>query len=165
MVEITRQDVEEFLFFEARLLDEWRLEEWLGLFTEDGRYLVPPCDLEPSEAARADPQDTLFLIADDRRRIGARVRRLLSKHAHAENPHSRTRRLITNVGIVGRLGDEVRVQANFLVYRLRYGQVDPYIGHYEYVLVAGDGGLRIRERKAVLDLESLGAAGTISGIL
>ena len=32
---ITREQVEDFMFLEAEMLDEWRLKEWLGLFTAD----------------------------------------------------------------------------------------------------------------------------------
>ena len=38
----TRYEVEELFFKEAALLDEWRLEEWLELLTEDATYHVPP---------------------------------------------------------------------------------------------------------------------------
>jgi p-cumate 2,3-dioxygenase beta subunit len=39
-----RQEVEDFLFREAELLDNWQLDEWLALFTEDARYVVPATD-------------------------------------------------------------------------------------------------------------------------
>ena len=32
---LTRSEVEDFLYAEAELLDEWRLPEWLDLFTDD----------------------------------------------------------------------------------------------------------------------------------
>ena len=40
-----REEVEDFLYQEAELLDEWRLDEWAALFTEDARYVVPTTDL------------------------------------------------------------------------------------------------------------------------
>ena len=40
-VALTRQDAEDFIYYENRLLDEWRLEEWNALFTaEGGRYYI-----------------------------------------------------------------------------------------------------------------------------
>lgn len=39
---LTRTEAEDFLFREARLLDEWQLVEWSELFEPDGEYLVPP---------------------------------------------------------------------------------------------------------------------------
>ncbi len=35
------QEIEEFLYHEAELLDERRYEEWLDLLTEDVRYWMP----------------------------------------------------------------------------------------------------------------------------
>lgn len=92
---VTRAEVEAFLYHEAALLDAWRLEEWLGLLTDDVRYLVPPTD-----APDGDPASTLFLVADDAARVRSRVAQLLGKSAWAENPRSRTRRLLANVCIL-----------------------------------------------------------------
>ena len=41
----SRQEVEDLLYKEAALLDEWRLEEWLELLTDDAVYEVPPTDV------------------------------------------------------------------------------------------------------------------------
>src|ERR671922_370110 len=94
-VEVTREQVEDFLYHEAALLDAWRLDEWLALLTPDATYRVPSNDQPES-----DPRAALFTIADDIRRIRARVARLKDPHAHAEFPPSRTRRMISNVRIV-----------------------------------------------------------------
>src|SRR5215831_14286771 len=112
--QVTRQQVEDFLYHEAALLDDWKLDEWLTLLTDDATYRVPSND-RPD----ADPANTLFTIADDIERIRGRVTRLKDKNAHAEFPRSRTRRLISNVRIVGRSAGELRVEANFVVYRFR----------------------------------------------
>ena len=158
---ITRAEVEEFFFREAALLDDWRLDEWLALLTEDARYEVPSND-QPD----ADPGGTLFTIADDMDRIRGRITRLKDKDAHAEFPRSRTRRLISNVRIVGRNASELRVEANFVVYRFRRDEsVREYVGRYRYVLRAGRGGLRIARRQAVLDAMELGSMGLVSFIL
>jgi p-cumate 2,3-dioxygenase beta subunit len=157
---VTREQIEDFLYHEAALLDEWRLNEWLELLTEDATYYVPSTD-----APDADPRTTLFLIADDAVRIRSRVKQLLGKSAHAETPRSRTRRLISNVRIREANGDNIRITANFVVYRMRLEQVDTYVGRYEYKLVQQNGQLKIRERKAILDLEALRPQGKVSIIL
>jgi p-cumate 2,3-dioxygenase beta subunit len=123
-VGVDRHEIEEFLYHEAALLDEWRLDDWLALFTEDARYVVPSTDLPKS-----DPSDTLCLIDDDIVRLRGRVTRLNSRHAYREFPWSRTRRLVSNVRITAVEGDDVCVSAAFLVYRVRHGQVDPFMGH------------------------------------
>ncbi|MGH7916114.1 MAG: aromatic-ring-hydroxylating dioxygenase subunit beta [Candidatus Binataceae bacterium] len=156
----TRAEVEEFLYAEAALLDEWRLEEWLELLTEDATYQIPPTD-NPDGA----PDNTLFIIADDMLRIRSRVKQLLGRFAWAENPHSRTRRMISNVRIVADDGTAIRAAANFVVYRMRYELVDTYVGRYEYELVRRGGAVKIRRRKAILDLEALRPHGKVSFIL
>ncbi len=166
---VTRAAVEDFLYAEADLLDNWQLEEWAALFTDDGQYWVPSTDAPPD----ADPRQTLFLIYDDRHRIGERAKRLLKKSAHAEFPHSRTRHLISNVRLHAagnglREGD-VRVTCNFVVYRSKNGVNDIYPGHSIYDLVP-DGGafripFRIRLKRAVLDVDTLRPQGKVSIVL
>lgn len=151
--------VNEFLFHEARLLDEWRLDEWLGLFVSEAQYLVPTTD-----AVEGSPQNTLFLVDDDLPRLRARVERLKSRWAHREFPWSRTRRLITNVQLVGRDGDDIYVDANFLVYRIRR-TTDVFVGTYRHTLREVDGDLRFVLRRAALDLEALDPHATVSIIL
>src|SRR5258706_11247375 len=111
---MTRAEVEDFLYREAALLDEWRLDEWLQLLTDDARYRVPSND-----APEGDPAGTLFTIADDMQRLRGRVRRLQDPNSHAEFPHSPTRRLVTKLRIVQHGSEELRVEANFAVYRFR----------------------------------------------
>jgi len=157
---VTRDEAEEFLVREAKLLDEWRLDEWLNLFAADATYLVPALDLPLSE-----PRQALFLIADDRRRLESRVKQLLGPSAWAERPHSRTRRFITNVLVTPLESGAYRLEANFAVWRFRNEKVDTYVGRYDHELVRGEKGLLLRVRKAILDHESLRPHGSISFIL
>lgn len=157
---LTRADVEDFLYAEAAILDEWRLEEWLDLFTIDCLYEVPAPDC-PTE----DPGDTFSFVHDRRPMLEQRVIRLTKPTAHAEYPHSRTRRLITNVRITSRTDDQIRAAANFAVFRSRGGIEVTYVGRYEYTFEASIDGLKIRHRKAILDQEVLDPHGKISIIL
>jgi p-cumate 2,3-dioxygenase subunit beta len=154
-----RLDVEEFLYAEAALLDAWRLDEWLALFTADARYEVPSTDRPSGEPATA-----LMLISDTRAMIAARVKRLNSRKAHREFPWSRTRRIIGNVRVLSQAGEEVQATANFAVYRSRR-DVHVYMGQYRYRLVRDGDTFKIRFRRAELDVETLDAHGTLSIIL
>jgi p-cumate 2,3-dioxygenase subunit beta len=155
-----RHEVEDFLYAEAALLDDWRLEEWLALLTDDAMYIVPATD-----ARDADPATTLSIIADDAQRVRARAEQLLGKHAWAENPPSRTRRLITNVRIRRADASTIEATANFAVYRFRGEVAETFVGRYEYTLVRRPDGLKIQLRKAILDLEALRPHGKLSIIL
>jgi p-cumate 2,3-dioxygenase beta subunit len=155
-----RAEVEDFLYFEAELLDAWRLDDWLGLMAQDGSYFVPPND-KPD----ADHHDTLFTIADDMVRLKERIIRLKDPSCHVEYPPSRTRRLIANVR-AREENDEIRVRANFVIYRYRRnGDVRVFVGEYRHTLARRDGALTFKERRAVLDAEELGQLGSVSFIL
>jgi p-cumate 2,3-dioxygenase beta subunit len=159
--QVTRQQVEDFLYEEAALLDAWRLDDWLALMTDDAVYRVPSND-RPD----ADPKDALFIVADDINRIRARVARLKKKDAHAEDPRSRTRRLLTNVRILERNGAALKVEANFSVTRFRRNDgIRTYIGHYRYELRVDGPRLKIAKREAVIDSMELGSLGSVSFIL
>ena len=156
---MSRAEVEDFLFHEASLLDAWKLDEWLELLTDDATYRVPSNDQPES-----DPKSALFTIADDIRRIRARVTRLQDPHAHAESPRSRTRRMISNVRIVEE--KPLIVEANFVIYRFRGNEdVRQYVGRYRHTLERRDGKLKIKSREAILDAMELGSLGTVSFIL
>ena len=157
---MTRAEAEDFLYHEAALLDAWQLDEWLALLTEDARYLVPSND-----APEGDPASTLYTIADDIHRIRGRVTRLKDPNAHVEFPHSRTRRMISNVRVI-EAGGDVQVEANFVVHRFRRNeQVSQFVGRYRYTLRKVGGKTRIARREAILDAQELGSLGAVSFIL
>lgn len=160
MSALTRAEAEDFLYAEAALLDEWKLNEWLELMTEDIHYYVPPTDEPDGEAT-----DTLFIVADNAERLKARVHQLTHPGAWAESPPSRTRRMISNVRIHESNGDEHKVGANFIVYRIRNAKTDAYVGRYEHVLVKNGSGIKIRERRSILDHEALRPHGKVSIII
>jgi p-cumate 2,3-dioxygenase beta subunit len=158
---VTRAQVEDFLYHEAALLDEWRLDEWQELLTDDACYYVPSNDQPESDHRRA-----LFLIADDRERIRQRIIRVQDPNCHAEYPKSRTRRMIGNVRIVAVEGDLISVAANFVCYRFRrYERVREYVGAYRYLLHRSGDGFRIKERRVLIDAHELGGLGSVSFIL
>ena len=157
----TRGEVEDLFYREAELLDAWKLDEWLGLLTDDAVYHVPPNDLPDS-----DPRFTLFIIADDMVRLKERIIRLKDPNCHAEYPHSRTRRLVSNVRISDVDGDSAIATANFLVYRHRRHEAPRvFAGYYRYRLRRVGSELKIAVRRAVLDAEELGPLGAVSFIL
>lgn len=110
---LTRQDAEDFLYREAALLDEGRLDDWLGLFTDDARYRLPI-------ASQDDPLEPA-LVDDDRERLAERVFRLTSTQAHAQLPPSQTVHDVHNVQVEDLSEREVRVRCNLTVHELRVG--------------------------------------------
>jgi len=151
-----RCNVEDFLYFEAELLDDRKLREWLDLLTDDVRYWMPirHNPLERSE----DLSDELakpgegYYFDDDKKSLRIRVERVYSKTAWAEIPPSRTRHLISNIRVKKDDGSEIEVHANFLVYRTRMEtDQDIFVGMRQDVLRRINGGFKIAKRTIILD--------------
>jgi p-cumate 2,3-dioxygenase beta subunit len=158
---VTRAEVEDFLYYEAALLDEWKLDEWEALLTDDAGYYVPPND-----QLEGDHRKTLFIVADDRERIRQRIIRIKDPNCHAEYPKSRTRRMISNVRILAVDGDLITVSANFVCYRFRrYERIREYVGAYRHVLRRAADSFRIKERRVLIEAHELGSLGSVSFIL
>lgn len=155
-----RARIEDFLYAEAALLDGWQLDSWYELFTEDSRYVVPALD-RPD----LDPSSSLTLIDDSNDRLNGRIVRLKSRRAHREFPWSVTRRIIGNVRVAIRDDGDLGVDANFIVNRFRKEETHTFVGRYEYVLVDGPDGLRIRRKYCYLDNERLSPHGSLSILL
>lgn len=130
---------EQFLTHEARLLDEARFDEWLGLFTPDAWYWVP---IEPDQK---NPHDTVSLIYDDRRLLETRVRRLASPRIYSQEPRSRTSRIVANVTIeeTDPDGSGCTVRSKFLTLEYRREGQRSFGGTTFHRLVLLDGQLRI----------------------
>ncbi|HEY5855681.1 MAG TPA: aromatic-ring-hydroxylating dioxygenase subunit beta [Aldersonia sp.] len=154
-------EVEQFLYHEADLLDSWRLPEWVELFAANGVYLIPATD-KPD----GDPARDLFLVQDDRFLLEQRINSLMRRSAHAEYPHSRTRRVISNVRVSEDGNGRLEISANFAVFRMRSATVDTYVGHYDHVVERDSRGeFRYVVRRSTLDLDALRPHGKVSIIL
>lgn len=154
----TRAELEDFLFLEAALLDNWQLDEWLALFAPGARYFVPPAGADDD----ADPATTLFYVADDYHRLCERVKRLNKRTAHAEFPRSRCRRMVSNVRLLK--GDATRftVTSNYVTWRSKLGVTDTFFGHHLYDMTRVAGQLRILSKKTFLDQDDIRDQGKVS---
>lgn len=157
---VTRAEVEDFLFHEADLLDRWQLDDWFALMAEDSVYEIPTNDWQGWTVLEGG-----YFKSDDYGLIKARVKRLKSRKAHAENPHSRTQRMISNVILGERVGDLLEIRANFIVHRFRDETTQSYVGRYEHLLEVTETGFLIRRRRAVLTNEVMAAGARLSFIL
>lgn len=159
---VERAEVEDFLYEEARILEAFDLEKWLTLFEDGAHYQIPTTNA-PEDP---DPRRHQFFIADDWDLLNARVTRLLSKNAHAENPRSGTHRVISNVALAPTDDDDaIEVRASFIIHRIRDGRVDPYLGTYHHLIAVTADGLKFRRRRSVLAYEQLRPGGRLSFIL
>ena len=161
MAEEVLREVEQFLYREARLLDERRFREWLELFTDDVRYRMtgrsnryPSASKAIAPLASARGVDEGLAILDETKvTLGGRIARLETGMAWAEDPPSRTRHIISNIEVAPGEGmSEITVYSNFVVYRNRSErEEDFYVGARQDVLRRVDGTWKIADRKLVLD--------------
>ena len=153
----TREEVLDFLYREAELLDTGRLEDWLALLTDDIQYRMP-VRLTRERTSPTDRSDEMHFFWDDRATIELRIRRLRTDFAWAEDPPSRTRHFVSNVRIALAAGpDELDVRAYVLVYRNR-GDNNSYeliSGERHDVLRRIAGGWRLARREVIIDQASL----------
>ena len=146
--------VEQFYFAEAAALDEWRYEDWVALFTDDARYWMPVRRTRTvNELSQEFSQPGGVAFFDDTKDIlQARVRKLKTGLAWAEDPPSRTRRLLTNVRILGDEGGDLKVSCNFQVFRSRLdSEEESWVGRREDLLRPIGEDFRIARRAIFLE--------------
>lgn len=141
---VDRQDIENFLYREARLIDDEKFEEWLDLFAEDALYWAP-CNRYD-----IDPNTEVSLIYDDKARMNDRVWRLRSGLAYSQEPPSRLRHMLSNVEILASDGDTVSVSSNFAIFEVRKSVQKAFAGRVEHRLRREDGGWKIAFKKVEL---------------
>ena len=141
---VDRQQVEQFIYHEADLMDEHRYDEWLALWTDDALYWVP------SGRDDIDPKREISLIYDDRVRLQVRITRLKSGFAHAQEPKSRMRRVVSNIVTQEVENGDVVVFSNFLLTELRRGKQDIFAGRTIHRLRPDNGSFRLASKKVLL---------------
>jgi 3-phenylpropionate/cinnamic acid dioxygenase small subunit len=150
-----QQEVQDFLFLEARLLDERRLTEWLDLMAEELHYFMPirrnvkfgDWDLEFS-----DPESEISYFDEGKDILTGRVRQINTGVHWAEEPVSRFEHLITNVEVVKADEDEILVCSKFFCYQNRLAdEVNHFVGRrYDTLKRDPETTFKIVKRKIIL---------------
>jgi 3-phenylpropionate/cinnamic acid dioxygenase small subunit len=139
-----RQCVEQFIYTEAQIMDEHRYDEWLALWADDALYWVP------TGRDEVDPKREISLIYDDRTRLQVRISRLKSGFAHAQEPKSRMRRVVSNIVIEEAENGEIVVASNFMLAELRRGKQDIFAGRTTHRLRPYESSFKIVFKKVLL---------------
>jgi 3-phenylpropionate/cinnamic acid dioxygenase small subunit len=149
----TYNDVLDFVYREAELLDERRHREWLELLAEDIRYVVP-VRVTTAHSLDGSALDDMAHFDEDRYSLTKRVQRFETEYAWAEDPPSRTRRFVTNVRVWETDQEsELVVRCNLLLFRSR-GDIrdhDLLSATREDLLRREDGALKLASRHVLLD--------------
>ena len=92
-----RVEVEQFLYFEATLLDERRYADWYLLFADDIHYWMPNRMnrlMQESDRENTTERET-GLFDENKTSLEWRVKQLLTRKHWAEDPPSRARHLVS----------------------------------------------------------------------
>jgi len=157
---LLKQEIEDFLYREADLLDERRYDDWLALLAEDVRYWMPmrrnvKVDDREREFTREGRDISWFDEGKDT--LTRRVRQIQTGIHWAEEPVSRISHMVSNVQLLEVNPStaepaEVTVRCRFLIYRNRVEtETDILVGKREDRLRRAGSDWRIAHRKIVLD--------------
>jgi len=157
---LLKQEIEEFLYYEADLLDERRYEDWLALVAEDVRYWMPMRrNVKVDDIEREFTREGLDIswFDEGKETLTRRVRQIQTGIHWAEEPVSRISHMVSNVRLLEASPSwadpvEVTVRCRFLIYRNRVEtETDILVGKREDLLRRVEGQWQIARRKIVLD--------------
>ena len=104
-----QQQVEQFLYHEAALLEQRDFEGWLELLTDDVEYWIP------NRAQESDRADDAVISYEDRTALRARAIRMNHPMNPTQMPAPRTKYFISNVMPGGREESELDVVSSLLL--------------------------------------------------
>jgi benzoate/toluate 1,2-dioxygenase beta subunit len=147
---VTVDEVEKFLYAEARMLDDRDFEGWLECYHPDAEFWMPAWD--DDDTLTTDPQREVSLIwYGNRGGLEDRVFRIRTDRSSATSlPEPRTGHNITNVEIMRQDWDAVEVRFNWFTLYYRYETVDTYFGTSFYTLDLSSGRPLIKRKKVIL---------------
>ncbi len=116
-----------FLYQEARLLDDREWDAWIELYDPQAEFWMP--SWADDGELTTNPQTEISLIYyPSRGGLEDRVFRIRTERSSATIPDTRTSHNISNVEIVERNGDVVKVRHNWFTLSVRYNVTDTFAG-------------------------------------
>lgn len=146
---ITYDSVRDFLYREARYLDDRQWDEWLEMYAPDATYWMPSWD--DNDELTEDPQREISLIwYGNRTGLEDRIFRIKTERSSASVPDTRTSHNISNIELLEQADGLCKVRFNWHTLSFRYKTVDSYFGSSFYTLdVRGENPL-IKAKKVIL---------------
>ncbi|WP_435897460.1 benzoate 1,2-dioxygenase small subunit [Streptomyces tsukubensis] len=125
---LTLERIRQFLYREARYLDDREFERWLECYHPDAEFWMPAW--ADDDALTTDPQREISLVYyPNRAGLEDRVFRIRTDRSSATSlPEPRTGHNITDVEITALDGDTADVRFNWFTLYYRYQTTDTYFG-------------------------------------
>lgn len=156
-----QHEIEQFYYWEAKLLNERRFDDWFALLAADLHYFMPIRTTRIMRDAKLEysASGEYAHFDDDAQTMKGRIRKISSDVSWSENPASRTRHLVSNVMIAaGELEGEYEISSAFIVYRNRLErQLDIFAGERRDTLRRTDSeaGFEIVNRTILIDQSTI----------
>jgi 3-phenylpropionate/cinnamic acid dioxygenase small subunit len=137
--EVGAQNLVDLVYREARLLDELRYEDWLGLFAEDGHYWMP------AEWQQTDPVLQASLMYEDLLLLRIRIERLAGARTFSQKPKSRAQHLlqVPQIDEINPGENRFRTWTSFHYAETRGEECTIYAGWARHEFRVEDGALKI----------------------
>ncbi|PHS42409.1 MAG: phenylpropionate dioxygenase [Robiginitomaculum sp.] len=150
---ISEQDVIDFIYAEANLLDEHKFEDWLELFADDGVYWMP------LEFGQTEEHLTTSLMYEDKLLLTVRVERLKGERTFSQRPKSRCHHILQRPQILNpqilKKGKEIKTKTAFHYTESRLDEQFFLVGWAEHILrPTGDGLQIVRKQVNLINPES-----------
>lgn len=147
---LSLEDITQFLYREARYLDDKQWDKWLSLYSPDVEFWMPAWD--DADELTEDPQKEISLIwYGHKGGLEDRVFRINTERSSATSlPEPRTSHNISNVEIIEQSEGECRLRFNWVTFSYRYKTVDTYFGTSFYTLDTSGPEPQIKRKKVIL---------------
>ena len=153
---VLKDEVEQFVYHEADLMDQRRYEDWVDLMADDVHYFMPirkNVKFGEWDTENSDPASEISWFDEGKGVLLGRVRQLVTGVHWAEEPVSRIRHIISNVRVLDVQGDLITTSDNFFVWHNRLlEEVNLFAGHRTNVLRRDpETGFKVVKREILLD--------------
>ena len=153
---LLKDEVEQFIYNEAALMDERRYEDWVDLMADDIHYFMPirkNVKFGEWDHENSDPASEISWFDEGKDVLEGRVRQLVTGVHWAEEPVSRIRHIISNIRVTDVQGDLITATDNFFVWHNRLlEEVNLFVGARTNVLRRDpDTGFKVAKRTILLD--------------
>ena len=143
------EKISQFLFQEARFLDDEQWDDWIECYAPSASFWMPAWD--DDDQLTTDPQSEISLIYyPDRQGLEDRVFRIKTERSSATMPDTRTSHNINNIEVIERDGDKLTVRFNWNTLSFRYKTSYSYFGMSRYEIDFSDEQPKILNKYVVL---------------
>ena len=145
-MQVKEQDLINFVYHEARLLDERKFVEWLDLFTDDALYWMP------LEWDQEDDRLMTSLMHEDLLQLRVRVERLEGERTFSQKPKSRSQHLlqVPQVDLMNEAENTYETWTSFHYAETRFDEQQILAGWARHTLCVDGDKLKIRRKRVDL---------------